>query len=205
MLRKLPAIVSGTYTVGATGSHGGVRYQDITPVFSSSGLSNQIEFEFMWPLPATVGTLGGKSATRGWWSTDMPSNPGESGAPVFSDSTGKVVAIKAGGYDDAQKLNLVIPINLAGPLLTQVPDLSTIPSATAPTNFPVDTLISGNSTVYNGFRDPGESVFKFATQTRREWGWLDADLGVANPVSSFLPVNFVTTQEGHLMKVEVKP
>jgi hypothetical protein len=54
VFRRLPAFVPGTYTVGATGSYGGARYQNVTPVFSSSGLSNPIEFEFMWPLPATV-------------------------------------------------------------------------------------------------------------------------------------------------------
>ena len=54
MLRKLPAYVPGIYTMGATGSHGGVRYKDVTPTFNATGLSNPIEFELMWPLPWTV-------------------------------------------------------------------------------------------------------------------------------------------------------
>jgi hypothetical protein len=54
VLRRLPAFAPGTYTVGATGSHGGVRYKDVTPVFNASGLSQTIEFELMWPLPSTV-------------------------------------------------------------------------------------------------------------------------------------------------------
>lgn len=54
VLRKLPAFVAGTYTIGATGSYGGVRYKDVTPTFNASGLSNPIEFELMWPLPSTV-------------------------------------------------------------------------------------------------------------------------------------------------------
>jgi hypothetical protein len=54
VLRKLPAFVPGKYTIGATGSHGGVRYKDVTPAFNASGLSNPIDFELMWPLPWTV-------------------------------------------------------------------------------------------------------------------------------------------------------
>jgi hypothetical protein len=54
VLRRLPAFVPGTYTVGATGSHGGVRYKDVTPAFNPSGLTNPIDFELMWPLPWTV-------------------------------------------------------------------------------------------------------------------------------------------------------
>ncbi len=127
------------------------------------------------------GTLGGKAATKGWWSTDMPSNRGESGAPVFADATGRVVAIKVGGYDDAQNLNLVIPINLAGSLLSQVPHLSELPSATQPSNSRPATLPSGNVTVYNGFRNYGQSVFNFAQQKIDPWGSQNADLGVANP------------------------
>jgi hypothetical protein len=52
----------------------------------------------------------------------MPSNPGDSGAPVFV-SSGEVVAIKVGGYDNAQNINLLIPLNLAEGLLIEVPDL----------------------------------------------------------------------------------
>jgi hypothetical protein len=51
----------------------------------------------------------------------MPSNPGESGAPVFTAS-GQVVAIKMGGYDKSQNLNLLVPLNLAQNLLNLVPD-----------------------------------------------------------------------------------
>jgi hypothetical protein len=54
VLRKLPAFVPGAYTIGATGSHGGVRYKDVTPTFNASGLSTPIDFELMWPLPWTV-------------------------------------------------------------------------------------------------------------------------------------------------------
>jgi S1-C subfamily serine protease len=59
----------------------------------------------------------------GFWLTDMPSNLGDSGAPVFIAS-GEVVAIKRGGYQDAQNINLLIPLNLAQDLLGKVPDLT---------------------------------------------------------------------------------
>lgn len=55
VLRKLPAFTGGAYIIGATGSLGGVKRKTVTPVFNSSGLSNPIDFELMWPLPATVG------------------------------------------------------------------------------------------------------------------------------------------------------
>ena len=54
VLRRLAAFVPGTYTIGATGSHGGIRYKDVAPTFNASGLSSPIEFELMWPLPSTV-------------------------------------------------------------------------------------------------------------------------------------------------------
>ena len=54
VLKKLPGFVGGAYVIGATGSLGGVRRKTVTPVFNSSGLSNPIDFELMWPLPGTV-------------------------------------------------------------------------------------------------------------------------------------------------------
>jgi hypothetical protein len=51
----------------------------------------------------------------------MGSNPGDSGAPVFLTS-GEVVAVKVGGYEQAQNLNEIIPLSYATPLLTEVGD-----------------------------------------------------------------------------------
>ena len=66
---------------------------------------------------------GAKSGDEGPnWTTTMASNPGDSGAGVFVAS-GDVVALKYGGYDDAQSINLLVPINLANDLLMLVPDL----------------------------------------------------------------------------------
>jgi hypothetical protein len=70
----------------------------------------------------TDGRMSGTGAEGGLWYTQMPSNAGDSGAPVFLAS-GKVVAIKVGGYEKLQNVNLVIPINLAQDLLITVPDL----------------------------------------------------------------------------------
>jgi len=70
------------------------------------------------------GPMSGFGAERGFWLTQMASNPGDSGAPVFTAS-GEVVAIKFGGYGDMQNVNLLIPMNLAQDLLILVPDLDT--------------------------------------------------------------------------------
>jgi DNA-binding beta-propeller fold protein YncE len=54
VLRRLPGFVAGTYTIGATGSLGGVRYRDVTPSFGVDDLSSPVDFELMWPLPDRV-------------------------------------------------------------------------------------------------------------------------------------------------------
>jgi hypothetical protein len=129
----------------------------------------------------TDGTIGGKIAIKGRWSTDIPSNRGESGAPVFADASGKVVAIKVGGYDDAQNLNLVIPINLAGGIIQQLSWHGELPSESKPAPPKETGLPTGNVTIYNGFRFYNQSVFNFSTQKIESWGSQTADLGVANP------------------------
>jgi S1-C subfamily serine protease len=53
------------------------------------------------------------------WTTQLPSNPGESGSPVLHLPDKGVVAIKYGGERPgvAQNVNYIIPLNLAQPLL----------------------------------------------------------------------------------------
>jgi len=80
-----------------------------------------ISFPLQQEFYFASGTMGGEQS--GLWITQMPSNPGDSGAPVFLPS-GEVVAIKVGGYDDAQGINHLVPMNLANDLLSLVPDLS---------------------------------------------------------------------------------
>lgn len=67
------------------------------------------------------GAMSGTGGERGFWLTQMPSNLGDSGAPVFVTS-GEVVAIKVGGYGDLQDVNALIPMNLARDLVDTVPD-----------------------------------------------------------------------------------
>ena len=69
VLRRLPAYVAGVYTIGATGSYGGVRYKDIAPTFNPSGLSNPIDFELMWPLPWSVERA---DVSIDWWARLLP-------------------------------------------------------------------------------------------------------------------------------------
>lgn len=54
VLAKLSGFGGGAYSIGATGSLGGIRRKTLTPTFGGSGLSNPIDFEFMWPLAKAV-------------------------------------------------------------------------------------------------------------------------------------------------------
>jgi S1-C subfamily serine protease len=84
---------------------------------------------FSAPLHAdyrtTVGSLSslsGQDTANGvnnLWTTQLPSNVGESGAPVLHLPDKGLVAIKYGGErpGTAQNVNYIIPINLAQPLL----------------------------------------------------------------------------------------
>jgi S1-C subfamily serine protease len=73
----------------------------------------------------TVGSLSSltgqddANAVNNLWTTQLPSNVGESGAPVLRLPDKGLVAIKYGGERPgvAQNVNYIIPINLAQPLL----------------------------------------------------------------------------------------
>lgn len=67
------------------------------------------------------GTVGNESGYQDhlWWTSDMPANRGESGAPVFSDTTGEVVGVKVAGIPDADNYNFIIPIDFATNLLQE--------------------------------------------------------------------------------------
>lgn len=68
VFRKKSGYTAGaTYAVGAIGNRGGVRRKDVTPTFSSSGLSNAIEFPLMWPLPNSIGK---HTVTLEWYTRD---------------------------------------------------------------------------------------------------------------------------------------
>ena len=54
VFRKLPPFSGGPYRIGAVGNLGGIRPKVVTPNFGGSGLSDPIDFEFMWPLAQMV-------------------------------------------------------------------------------------------------------------------------------------------------------
>jgi S1-C subfamily serine protease len=72
---------------------------------------------------AVTGTLSsrkGQDLAKGittLWTTQMPSNPGVSGAPVLDITKGGVVGMMYGGVQQAQNVNYLIPITLAGTIL----------------------------------------------------------------------------------------
>jgi hypothetical protein len=69
VLRKLPGFTPGAYAIGATGSLGGVRRQQVTPAFQPSGLTAPIDFQLMWPLP---GAVDKPDVTLDWYARKMP-------------------------------------------------------------------------------------------------------------------------------------
>lgn len=74
VFKKIASSVSGTYAVGAIGSLGGIRREDITPTFNASGFTIPIDFELMWPLPNSVGK---HNVTIDWYArkTAVPDIP----------------------------------------------------------------------------------------------------------------------------------
>jgi len=90
----------------------------VSPVEGSSVCS--MGFPMDQDLLVVNGVLSSKIGDYGWWLTDMPINPGDSGAPVF-DGAGRLIAIAVAGMKNAQNLNYMIPIFRARPILDYVP------------------------------------------------------------------------------------
>jgi S1-C subfamily serine protease len=67
-------------------------------------------------LSSAEGLLSSHFGRHGNWQTTLPLDYGDSGGPVF-DIGGRVIAIAAGGLDDARAITYVIPIRYARPLL----------------------------------------------------------------------------------------
>lgn len=70
-------------------------------------------------LLSVPGSITGTDGRGGRWITNSALNRGMSGGPIF-DRKGSVVAVAAGGYEEAQAINLIIPISFAKDLLEAV-------------------------------------------------------------------------------------
>ena len=96
-----------------------------------------------YPLEAdyqtTEGPLGGKSGGHGLWTTQMPSNPGESGAAVYGADNATVIALKLGEYDKAQNLNYLIPVNMAASILRDYAGIEVPSRAPTATDVKIDS------------------------------------------------------------------
>jgi S1-C subfamily serine protease len=70
-------------------------------------------------LASAEGLLSSHFGPDGKWQTTLPLDYGNSGGPVF-DVRGRVIAVAAGGYDQARAITFVIPIDYAWPLYSSV-------------------------------------------------------------------------------------
>jgi S1-C subfamily serine protease len=70
-------------------------------------------------LASAEGLLSSYFGPGGKWQTTLPLDYGNSGGPVF-DARGRVIAVAAGGYDEARAITFVIPIDYARPLYSSV-------------------------------------------------------------------------------------
>ena len=158
----------------------------------SIGFPLQQEFLF------SKGPLSGTTADNGYWLSGMPSNDGESGAPVFDDKTETVVGIKVAASQNGQNINFIIPINLANTYIQMAPSYGPLPRGTVQSSAPpIDqiSLPAGNATVYNGFQFYGQSGFSFGKRTIVGWDSSDYDIGVANPGKTTDPAVFFVVND----------
>jgi hypothetical protein len=100
----------------------GVTYQPARIGISRSG---EAVCAFGYPITGfhvTRGTTGFPSGPSEWWTTDIVTNPGESGSPMF-DAQGRIVGLRVAGRDDVKRVYYFVPIHSANNLLRSVPDL----------------------------------------------------------------------------------
>jgi S1-C subfamily serine protease len=80
----------------------------------SMGYPKDLEFH------PSQGMLGGPSDQGGWLTLTIPTNPGESGAPVFTPQ-GRLLGLRVAGRTDLVGVYYMVPLNLAARLLALVP------------------------------------------------------------------------------------
>jgi hypothetical protein len=101
----------------------------------SLSFSAPLEQEYH-PTTGALSSRSGEDTGAGLnnlWTTQMPSNRGESGAPVLDLSRGGVVALKYGGKKpgEVQNVNYLTPLNLAEPLLRKHVGLTLLHESTS--------------------------------------------------------------------------
>jgi S1-C subfamily serine protease len=97
------------------------------PITSSTDVRNAtplITFAFRAAqnLTTIVGNVSNRDGPRGWFQTDLATNPGNSGAPVFDvgKASGQVVGIVVAGLPEDQRTAYVIPSDYLRPILSRV-------------------------------------------------------------------------------------
>jgi S1-C subfamily serine protease len=84
-----------------------------------------VQFPLNVEYSSPHGTVTGKGATKGWWYSDIPYNPGSGGAPIFEARSGKLVGM-VGVFEpqtNTVQIGYVVPINLADPFLHEFANL----------------------------------------------------------------------------------
>jgi S1-C subfamily serine protease len=165
---------------------GNVSLVDVGAHMCSEGFPKENENFFV------EGALSGKGGERGFWLTQMPSNPGDSGAPVFL-SSGDVIAIRVGGYEGLQDVNLLIPLNLAQDLLISVPDTSSVMKPVKPAG-----VSRGPSPLASAQQIPVGRVFKLKVQ-QTCFAFNGGDL--PSEYEAWLPVNVSFAADGNFKSI----
>jgi len=89
-------------------------------------------------LSSAEGLLSSHFGVGGKWQTTLPLNFGNSGGPVF-DIGGNIVAVAAGGFDQAQNITYVIPADYARSLRSLLPASASCPRRQPSANPPQPT------------------------------------------------------------------
>lgn len=115
------------------------------------------------------GLYNGRQGTL--WMTDTPSNKGESGSPVFSALTGRVVAIKNSAAIGGQGTNFLTPLYLAGDVVRVHTGLEMVD--------PKPTILGFIVTFETG-SNPKDSALKVGTSIEKDGQKIGEILGLGD-------------------------